>query len=51
MEIIRRKVQIFEEVDIDRISEFVTMTSEGRDPDHGSEHQNELSDNGSTLNR
>ena len=31
MEIIRKKVQIFEEVDIDRISEFVTMTSEERD--------------------
>ena len=28
MEIIRKKVQVYEEIDIDRISEFVTMTSD-----------------------
>ena len=28
LDLIRRKVQVFEEVDIDRISEFVTMTSD-----------------------
>ena len=28
LEIIRKKVQAFEEVDIDRISEFVTMNTE-----------------------
>ena len=28
MDIIRKKVQVYEEVDIDRISEFITMTSE-----------------------
>lgn len=28
MEIIRKKVQVFEEVDIDRISEFVTISDE-----------------------
>jgi len=28
MEIIRKKVQVFEEIDIDRISEFVTVTSD-----------------------
>ena len=31
MELIRKKVQVFEEVDIDRISEFVTMTSDEQD--------------------
>ena len=41
MEIVRKKVQMFEEVDIDRISEFIAATSEDKSiDDHQIEEQN-----------
>ena len=50
MEIIRKKVQVFEEIDIDRISEFVALTPEGQDhqqngnmPDNSAQNNNDLS--------
>ena len=45
MEIVRKKVQMFEEVDIDRISEFIAATSEDKSiDDHQTEEHNNMAD-------